>query len=299
VDKEAGCCTFYADRLVEIAVEYRIDGWLINIECDMPQAREEGHTTSSCAPSYTSKLMAWLRYLTRAMRKAAQSGRLPSAESEVCWYDSITVDGKLQWQRQLNDRNAPLFACCDSVFLDYQWNPAKLDASLDKLREMQGPQLEEARQVVKAARACKILAAESPGSAVDREARKIILPCLEPENIYVGIDVWGRGQWGGGQWRCADAMKEIVQRNMSTALFAPAWYDCIVGCFPSCLLTVSLPFLLSGNAGPSRRTVGAGTLLCSLTTSGAFGLAGHLWRRTTMGKVFSSMAPEQEAQEAQ
>ncbi|KAL9680649.1 hypothetical protein QQ045_018534 [Rhodiola kirilowii] len=43
------------------------------------------------------------------------------ANSLVIWYDSVTIDGKLSWQDQLNDNNKPFFDICDGIFVNYTW----------------------------------------------------------------------------------------------------------------------------------------------------------------------------------
>ncbi len=41
--------------------------------------------------------------------------------SLVIWYDAVTVEGKLQWQNELNGLNSPFFQACDGIFLNYTW----------------------------------------------------------------------------------------------------------------------------------------------------------------------------------
>lgn len=36
-------------------------------------------------------------------------------------YDSVTVDGKLDWQNQLNEENKPFFDICDGLYVNYSW----------------------------------------------------------------------------------------------------------------------------------------------------------------------------------
>lgn len=43
------------------------------------------------------------------------------------------------------------------------------------------------------------------------------------EDVYVGIDCFGRSTFGGGGYDCHIAMQEIVQRGQSAAMFAPGW----------------------------------------------------------------------------
>ncbi|MCI29502.1 cytosolic endo-beta-N-acetylglucosaminidase-like, partial [Trifolium medium] len=41
--------------------------------------------------------------------------------SLVIWYDSVTIDGELNWQDQLNEYNKPFFDICDGIFVNYTW----------------------------------------------------------------------------------------------------------------------------------------------------------------------------------
>ena len=59
------------------------DGWLLNIENPI----EKDHI---------GNLLYLARKLTQSMHEA-----LPY--SEVIWYDSVTIDGELKWQNQLNE----------------------------------------------------------------------------------------------------------------------------------------------------------------------------------------------------
>ncbi|CAD8152913.1 unnamed protein product [Paramecium octaurelia] len=45
----------------------------------------------------------------------------------------------------------------------------------------------------------------------------------QKNNVFVGIDVWGRGQYGGGQFNSYVALKEIKKAQLGTAIFGQAW----------------------------------------------------------------------------
>lgn len=42
-------------------------------------------------------------------------------------------------------------------------------------------------------------------------------------DVFVGVDVFGRGCYGGGGWNTAAALEVIRQHDMSVAMFAPGW----------------------------------------------------------------------------
>ena len=52
-------------------------------------------------------------------------------------------------------------------------------------------------------------------SALENDSRRT--------DIFVGVDVFGRGRLGGGGFQCDQAVKEIIHRGLSLAIFAPGW----------------------------------------------------------------------------
>ena len=42
-------------------------------------------------------------------------------------------------------------------------------------------------------------------------------------DVFVGIDVWGRGTYGGGKYDTHVALEVIAKHGLSTGVFAPAW----------------------------------------------------------------------------
>ena len=99
--------------------------------------------------------------------------------------------GDLSWQNELNHLNKPFFDLCDGIFLNYTWKCG--DTTQD--------------------------GAVSPDnlansiSALDNDSRRT--------DIFVGVDVFGRGCLGGGGFQCSKPLEEIRRRGLSTAIFAP------------------------------------------------------------------------------
>lgn len=73
---------------------------------------------------------------------------------KVFWYDSVINTGQLQWQNELNEKNVNFFNVCDGILLNYGWREAHLQRTAEFLKQ-------NARQMAK---------------------------------VFVGIDVFGRGQ---------------------------------------------------------------------------------------------------------
>uniref|UniRef100_T1IYA4 Cytosolic endo-beta-N-acetylglucosaminidase n=1 Tax=Strigamia maritima TaxID=126957 RepID=T1IYA4_STRMM len=101
----------FVDKLVEVAVKFDLDGWLINIE-------------NKIADDKINNLKEFLRLLTDSMHKAVD-------ESLVIWYDSVTEEGKLKWQNQLNHHNRCFFDSCDGIYLNYNWKDEELQKSVE------------------------------------------------------------------------------------------------------------------------------------------------------------------------
>lgn len=38
----------------------------------------------------------------------------------------MTIDGELNWQNQLNEKNKPFFDLCDGIFVNYTWTVSSL-----------------------------------------------------------------------------------------------------------------------------------------------------------------------------
>ncbi|KAL5061708.1 hypothetical protein RYX36_023445, partial [Vicia faba] len=54
-------------------------------------------------------------------KESAQMLRRVANKYGVLWYDSVTIDGELKWQDQLNEYNKPFFDICDGIFVNYTW----------------------------------------------------------------------------------------------------------------------------------------------------------------------------------
>ncbi|XP_069055786.1 cytosolic endo-beta-N-acetylglucosaminidase [Pleurodeles waltl] len=154
-----------ADQLVRIAEFYHFDGWLINIE-------------NTLSPVSVKNMPHFLRYLTDRLHERVPGGL-------ILWYDSVTQDGALKWQNELNERNRIFFDSCDGIFTNYNWKEENLEHMLSE--------------------------------AENRLA-----------DVYVGVDVFARGEVVGGRYETNKALQLIRKYEMSVAIFAPGWvYECL------------------------------------------------------------------------
>ncbi|WMV33591.1 hypothetical protein MTR67_026976 [Solanum verrucosum] len=91
----------YAERLSELAAALGFDGWLVNMEVSLDVRQ-------------IPNLKEFVSHLTQSMHSLVPG-------SLVIWYDSVTIDGNLSWQDQLNEKNKPFFDISDGIFVNYTW----------------------------------------------------------------------------------------------------------------------------------------------------------------------------------
>nr|GAT43296.1 glycoside hydrolase family 85 protein [Mycena chlorophos] len=108
------------------------------------------------------------------------------SHAEVIWYDSVVVTGQLAWQDRLNGFNLPFFLSSTGFFTNYTWPPSYIRKMKDYFAT-------------------------------------VTSASLSGHDIYVGIDVFGRGSHGAGGFGSYKALEHIAPAQFSTAFFAPGW----------------------------------------------------------------------------
>ncbi len=101
---------FYADKMIEVCVAHGFDGYLLNVESDIPR-------------DLVPRLLDWIQYLRIKLRAA-----VPGAE--VIWYDSLLETGEVDWQSKLTASNRCFYAVSDGFFTDYHWGLDDLPVSV-------------------------------------------------------------------------------------------------------------------------------------------------------------------------
>ncbi|EJD51747.1 hypothetical protein AURDEDRAFT_149791 [Auricularia subglabra TFB-10046 SS5] len=137
------------------------------------------------------RLKDWILLLKQEMK----------SQDLVIWYDSVTDSGALRWQDRLCAANEGFFAAAGKLFTNYTWAPHYPQLSVQYLEDM---------------RVHRHIESSSPSAIA-------FSPNATPSDIFVGIDVWGRGTHGGGGFGVHRALEHIAPSGASTALFAPAW----------------------------------------------------------------------------
>jgi mannosyl-glycoprotein endo-beta-N-acetylglucosaminidase len=83
--KSDGAVEDFVDSLVAICCHFGFDGYLLNVENIIP-------------PERVSRLEQFVNLIHRRLHD-----KIPYAE--VIWYDSVTAEGALKWQNELNSLN--------------------------------------------------------------------------------------------------------------------------------------------------------------------------------------------------
>ena len=178
------------DKLIEVADKYGFDGWFINQETDTSVTSfddaKDGKQAQQTTDGLTKEHADLMRELIAQYKKKAKN-------SEIMWYDSMTSNGKMDWQNALTDENkdflvdANMKPLSDSMFMNFWWNTKKL-ADQDLLKKSN----EKAKELG-----------------------------INPYNLYAGIDVQADGYMTPVRWNLF-ANKQGVPYT-SLGLYAPNW----------------------------------------------------------------------------
>lgn len=247
--------SFMARQLADIAAFYGFDGWLINIESQcsghvaisasaegLASAKTAGDAASSCAvasePAAVAADLPPLHPGAAADRRAvcdlhpgaaAMAAFVADLRRAVCdrvgpagqviWYDSVAASsGRVRWQSALNDENVPFLEAADGMFTDYHWQPPMVKSTA-----------QQAAVICRGSESASAAASHMDGAAIaatDSSAAALMVPAppnpvSRTRDVWVGVDMWGRGTYGGGGWNCRAAVDAILRESRAAAA-APA-----------------------------------------------------------------------------
>ena len=103
-----------ADKLIEVAKTYGFDGWFMNQET-------QGTDTEPLTKDHADRMQEFLAYY-----------KAQAPELELVYYDSMTVEGKMDWQNALTDKNLAYLkdeegnSVADKMFVNFAWTSDKL-----------------------------------------------------------------------------------------------------------------------------------------------------------------------------
>ncbi len=163
------------DKLAEVAQTYGFDGWFINQE------------TEATGSETLSKEHADL------MQEFIKAFKTAYPDLEIVYYDSMTVDGKMDWQNALTDQNAAYMvdaegnALSDSMFLNFWWTE-------DKLAD---------QELLKAS------------------AEKAAEIGADPYDLYAGMDIQSNGYMTPERWDLFENPEGGTYTSLG--LYCPSW----------------------------------------------------------------------------
>lgn len=164
-----------ADKLIQVAQTYGFDGWFINQET-------EGAETTPITPEHAKKMQAFMKYL-----------KAQSPDLKIIYYDSMTADGKMDWQNALTDKNSMFLkdgegnAVADEMFLNFWWTE----------EELAGQEL------------------------LKSSAQKAQELGIDPYSLYAGVDIQADGYTTPVRWDLFSP--EGSETYTSLGLYCPNW----------------------------------------------------------------------------
>lgn len=163
-----------ADKLIEVVQTYGFDGWFMNQET-------EGTQEEPLTKDHAKKMQKFLAYYKEK-----------EPDLQLVYYDSMTKDGKMDWQNALTKKNAAFITGNDSkgadeMFLNFWWTEDKLAKkellkSSAKLAEKQG---------------------------------------ISPYDLYAGVDVQSNGYDTPVKWNLFENPQGGTYTSLG--LYCPSW----------------------------------------------------------------------------
>ena len=164
-----------ADKLIEVARTYGFDGWFMNQETE-----KSGDKTL-----IKEHAILMQQFLIEMKEKAP--------DLELVYYDSMTKDGKMDWQNALTDKNAMFLqntdkkSVADSMFLNFWWySKSYVDQRLLESSKQKANQLG-----------------------------------IDPYKLYAGIDVQANGYDTPIRWDLFE--DENNKTYTSLGIYCPSW----------------------------------------------------------------------------
>ena len=98
-----------ADKLIEVAQTYGFEGWFMNQET-------EGTDEEPLTADHAARMQQFIQYFKEQ-----------APDLDLVYYDSMTVDGKMDWQNALTEENLAYLVSedgdpvADAMFLNFWW----------------------------------------------------------------------------------------------------------------------------------------------------------------------------------
>ena len=185
------------DKLIEVAQLYGFDGWFINQETAEEEALSEYLDKFDVEGGGQSTGASGGKVLTEdhavRMQEFLSYFKQQAPDMELIYYDSMTIDGKMDWQNALTEKNAPYMkdaegnSVADSMFLNFWWTTDSL-APEELLKT--SAELAEEKQI-------------------------------DPYDLYAGVDIQSNGYDTPIKWNLFE--KPDGGTYTSLGLYCPSW----------------------------------------------------------------------------
>lgn len=164
-----------ADKLIEVADVYGFDGWFMNQET-------EGTDEEPLTADHAARMREFLSYYKEK-----------APELELVYYDSMTVDGKMDWQNALTEKNAAYLmneegeAVADEMFLNFWWTTETL----------------------------------APEELLKTSAELAKEKGIDPYDLYAGVDIQSNGYDTPIRWNLFENPQGGTYTSLG--LYCPSW----------------------------------------------------------------------------
>lgn len=187
-----------ADKLIEVAQIYGFDGWFMNQET-------EGTEEEPLTAEHAARMQEFIQYYKKQ-----------APELELVYYDSMTVDGEMDWQNALTEKNVSFLkdeegnAVADDMFLNFWWTMEEL--SEDQLESLSAEKKDYYEKSLAALTETPLLKA-SEEFANEKG--------IDPYSLYAGIDVQAEGYNTDINWKWLE--NEEGGTRTSIGIYCPSW----------------------------------------------------------------------------
>lgn len=187
-----------ADKLIEVAQLYGFDGWFMNQET-------EGTDEEPLTADHAARMQEFIQYYKKQ-----------APELAMVYYDSMTVDGEMDWQNALTEKNVSFLkdeagnAVADEMFLNFWWTMEEL--SEDQLAGLSAERREYYEKSLAALEETPLLKASEAFAGEEG---------IDPYRLYAGIDVQADGYNTDINWKWLE--NEAGDTRTSIGIYCPSW----------------------------------------------------------------------------
>lgn len=191
-----------SDKLIEVAEYFGFDGWFLNQETQGSENDPNGLLTAE----HAALMQAFVKDF-----KAKAGDSL-----EIIWYDSMTIDGEMDWQDSLTEKNQYALIdedgnpVSDEMFLNFNWT----------MRERSEEEIAERDEDWQAR--YRALWAELHDNPKLESSNKLAGELgIDPYALYAGVDVQANGYDTPVSWD--DLFAPGGKPLTSLGLYCPSW----------------------------------------------------------------------------